>query len=1249
MPYDITRQFPRTIMNLFEHTYARQSSLVTMNLGGTSGSQGGTGGPPGGFYGLLPQRYVTYDTTEAATSGSVGGSGSTPSLVDNLDRIRFWMKPARWFEPSISSGNLNIGAGIWWTSGSAYLDYAGGSIATPASGKIYLDSSGSICNDADWPESGTYNPICEVAGSVITEDVRKFFNEGGAGGAGTPGGADTQVQYNDGGVFGGDANLTWDSTRLMAQISDAGTTTVVYPMRVSHITSGIAAAGFGAGVEFQLENAGGNNVVAGTVEAAWKTPTNAAEVGQLVFRTLQAATLVPAIIVTGGTTTEVGNARGLGSIEIQTSRNAATEVASGVNSILIGVGGTTSGLRSIGIGYIPVTIGQDAISIGSVTVTGIGSVGIGGSGMVSTSITGDYATTIGGAGHTLGGDFSAIIGGYTNVVSSDYSYALGIYVHNTHNGSFLFADLSGEGGIGTQFHSITGDEVAFRARGGFRHAYDDTYYWTAQVSSAGAVTFATTGTTFQFSDYVGIGLTPRYLFDVAGTGTESKISVQRSSGSAASAASSAGVRVIRSRGETTASPSAILSGDHLGYHEYAAYYDTSNITVGAYLSARATENWDSTHKGTKLVWGVTITGGVTGAEPMALDPVTGLLSLLPITSKPTGTAGIALDANAATGDFALSLSPANLTAAHRIILPNYDLTFPAADAAGYLTSNGAGALSWASTATATAHTIDGATHTVAGRVAGQVLIATAAATFGWSTFVLSGTATGITNFAVTGGKTLTLTATDDYNLTVPKTGTAVTGTGTAGRVAAWVTDANTIQAAALIAPASNVLTLTATAASTLALAITAGKTLTLTSTDDFNLTVPKTGTAVVGTGTAGRCASWSDTNTIAAGTITQPAANGLTITNAAACTLAFAVTIGKTLTLTATDNFNLTIPATGTTALLGTANAFTTSQTITETTDTVGALKITSTSTAASHYGQLELLDDTAIAAGIGGIINFGGKYTGTTTTEFAAIQGYKINATDNNFAGGLRFYTRTNGAAYAARMTIDDVGAVAFLTGDVTLASGKFLTALTDGSTGGLRAGSGSDVLWYRGAANTWRTPDSVLVDTQLGVGVTSFTANGGVIEVSNGITFPAAQSACSNVNTLDDYEESDSCVVTLTASTSGTITLSATQKTLSYTKVGRKVTVTGGIVVESVSSPVGNLILNGLPFTVLGGWVGASAVSVWGWSLAATCTTMIGGYVTGATVIISKFAAGSLTAMAGDVVAGTVLMFSMTYFTTT
>jgi hypothetical protein len=47
--------------------------------------------------------------------------------------------------------------------------------------------------------------------------------------------------------------------------------------------------------------------------------------------------------------------------------------------------------------------------------------------------------------------------------------------------------------------------------------------------------------------------------------------------------------------------------------------------------------------------------------------------------------------------------------------------------------------------------------------------------------------------------------------------------------------------------------------------------------------------------------------------------------------------------------------------------------------------------------------------------------------------------------------------------------------------ASGQFINALTDGPAGGIRAGSASDVLWYRASANTWGTPDSLIVDANV------------------------------------------------------------------------------------------------------------------------------------------------------------------------
>jgi hypothetical protein len=85
-------------------------------------------------------------------------------------------------------------------------------------------------------------------------------------------------------------------------------------------------------------------------------------------------------------------------------------------------------------------------------------------------------------------------------------------------------------------------------------------------------------------------------------------------------------------------------------------------------------------------------------------------------------------------------------------------------------------------------------------------------------------------------------------------------------------------------------------------------------------------------------------------------------------------------------------------------------------------------------------------------------------------------------------------------------------------------------------------------------------------------------------GITFPATQSASSNANTLDDYEEG-TFTITLTPTTSGTATANASFNTMSYTKIGNMVTIFGNPRVSSVGSPVGNLLLNGLPFAVASG----------------------------------------------------------------
>ena len=79
-------------------------------------------------------------------------------------------------------------------------------------------------------------------------------------------------------------------------------------------------------------------------------------------------------------------------------------------------------------------------------------------------------------------------------------------------------------------------------------------------------------------------------------------------------------------------------------------------------------------------------------------------------------------------------------------------------------------------------------------------------------------------------------------------------------------------------------------------------------------------------------------------------------------------------------------------------------------------------------------------------------------------------------------------------------------------------------------------------------------------------------------GITFPATQSASSNANTLDDYEEG-----TWTPSYGGGITAATygTARAGTYIKIGRSVTVHVILMTDSVTRGSGGVTITGLPFT--------------------------------------------------------------------
>jgi|688.fasta_scaffold217264_2 hypothetical protein len=122
-----------------------------------------------------------------------------------------------------------------------------------------------------------------------------------------------------------------------------------------------------------------------------------------------------------------------------------------------------------------------------------------------------------------------------------------------------------------------------------------------------------------------------------------------------------------------------------------------------------------------------------------------------------------------------------------------------------------------------------------------------------------------------------------------------------------------------------------------------------------------------------------------------------------------------------------------------------------------------------------------------------------------------------------------------------------------------------------------------------------TVQATTTIGVGGATPSASGA------GITFPATQSASSNANTLDDYEEGTFSPTLLTGGTNFTSVTYHPDNAAAYVKIGNCVYVTGVIRTSSITvgSASGNLFIGGLPFsasaTYLGGGFSGTQASGW------------------------------------------------------
>ena len=159
-----------------------------------------------------------------------------------------------------------------------------------------------------------------------------------------------------------------------------------------------------------------------------------------------------------------------------------------------------------------------------------------------------------------------------------------------------------------------------------------------------------------------------------------------------------------------------------------------------------------------------------------------------------------------------------------------------------------------------------------------------------------------------------------------------------------------------------------------------------------------------------------------------------------------------------------------------------------------------------------------------------------------------------------------TNGATFATlSLNGSNGGALHFMTAGSTI-----MQFYNDANALFFNASSGKATIFQIASLEKMRLDTS----GNLLVGVTSANANGGVLQLKSGITFPATQVAATDANTLDDYEEG-----TWTPTDGSGAGLSFTVTGAQYVKVGQMVTATA-VFSYPVTASTAQCTINGLPF---------------------------------------------------------------------
>lgn len=317
--------------------------------------------------------------------------------------------------------------------------------------------------------------------------------------------------------------------------------------------------------------------------------------------------------------------------------------------------------------------------------------------------------------------------------------------------------------------------------------------------------------------------------------------------------------------------------------------------------------------------------------------------------------------------------------------------------------------------------------------------------------------------------------------------------------------------------------------------------------------------------------------------------------------------------------------------------------------------------------GAVSSTGNPSLNIGTGALTAGTGSFSGTTTISSSSAEGGRLNIVSTD-TGGIGYAIVSGGSTNTAfptgALTIRDTTAGAnrlvvsstglAVTGGIsaTVTSGAALTinrssgATINLQTNGVTTGQFNTTaagLYIGGGTNY----NAVLIADAAPASSLTLDASG-VLSLNQGqIQFPETAVPSANANTLDDYEEG-TWTPALAPQSSGSITLNGTFTGGTYTKIGNLVTVNGCLIVSSVSSPVGELQITGLPFTQLSGNTNYRGGVIYSSGLASTSNAppqMRGNPGNTTVTITTRYSSGAATTNASDIQAGVDMRFSITY----